>query len=402
MDGAFWQRYEQVEAKTYKTFEVKEKVFGVDPKNRRLGGVEAPPPPQAKRTIKIKSKELEDALPMDEQAVLQTGKALILSERSSKDDFNKAVQVAYSAGKGALTEPQRNAVALVAWSMGLDPSPGVGHLYAWSDGQGFHIFIGYQGWITKARQSGHEFVYSTRVMTAEERQAHGLNDSQIGAICELYDMRSAEMWKRIGAAPKPIIGSSKADAGEAMPRGRTRLWVAEKRAIVDAIKKMGVSFGAYTIQPIEGMQWSVSGGEYIASEGALAPTPEQVAEGVYEDIESPVEIHPVKPANGNGAISRPYAPEILLKGMNGKIKDKAGAKADIEALKGQFAGMVELGDESKIILAITGKTALADTSQDEARVITEWLKGDANHVKAEIKMLLDSLVTPAETVEGGE
>lgn len=136
----------------------------------------------------------------------------------------------------------------------------------------------------------------------------------------------------------------------------------------------------------------VTGGERQAMQ-----TDEEAAQSLVNEM-----AQPAKPANGNGAISRPYSPEILLRGMNGKIKDKAGAKADIEALKGQFAGMVELGDETKIILAITGKSALADTSQDEARVITEWLKGDANHVKAEIKMLLDSLATPAETVEGGE
>jgi hypothetical protein len=191
--------------------------------------------------------------------MVNRGHALVRAAWKDLEEVKAAVYAAYKGGAVALDKHEMKAIALIAFNMGLDPSPGVGHLYAWKEGNKFIITIGYQGYIFKAQQQ-REFVHTTREMNEQERAANGLTDSQIGAVCELYDIEKAKQWREIGFDPQPIIGTAvfnrdrqqNGDKKDNVPHARTPLWVAEKNAIKDALRKMGMGFGTFIIPDLEG------------------------------------------------------------------------------------------------------------------------------------------------------
>jgi hypothetical protein len=267
--------------------------LGTDRNNRRLGRDEKP----ARQDTRTKEQKKMDA------AILNNSRAVQLSENRTKEDVIKAVQVAYAAGRNQLTIAEQNAVALVAWNMGLDPSPGVGHLYAWKEGEGdkqkFYVQIGYQGWIFKAQQK-YQFVYDTREMSDKERDAHGLQPGDVGAICELYEVERAAQWRTMGMEPRPIKGygvwrknlnyknASWSAKEDNVPNGRSPLWVAEKRAVTDAMKHLGLGFGPMIVQPVPGMEYDADSETYVtttldeAGEEVTYQVPADFEEGVIE------------------------------------------------------------------------------------------------------------------------
>jgi len=194
----------------------------------------------------------------EEQATLNRGHALVRAAWNDLEEVKAAVYAAYKGGQVALDNLEMKAIALIAFNMGLDPSPGVGHLYAWKEGKKFIITIGYQGYLFKAQQQ-REFVHTTREMREDERHSHGVADGDIGAVCELYDIEKAKQWREIGLEPQPIVGiaifrSQRGTDGEkkdSVPHARTPLWVAEKNSIKDALRKMGMGFGTFIIPDLE-------------------------------------------------------------------------------------------------------------------------------------------------------
>lgn len=386
-----WAAYDAARLREFAAVKGK---LGANRNYRRLTDTE-PEKPKDTRSFEEK---------MSDKAIVATGDNLInLAERRTKDEYLRAVQVAYTAGREQLTPVQQNAVALVAWSMGLDPSPAMGHVYAWNDFQGFHIYIGYQAWIFKARAIGRQFVYTTRVMTPEEQIGHGIKNGDIGAICELYDAENAAMWKGMGLPPKPIVGvgvwqkniptKSGGTKQDNVPNGRTPLWVAEKRAITDALKHLGLGFGQMTIQPIDGMQWDNAQGQYVAGAGELAKPPEgMVLDGEYtaeggegfanEPPAEQPETSPRQPAEPNGT-PRPYPPATLIEKFNARRGDPAGVRLmNAELLLGDFAGIAEPEEAERFIKALTGKK-LIDLTEQEGKVIKAMLK-DTESAKKEI------------------
>lgn len=412
-----WAAYDAARLREFAAVKGK---LGANRNYRRLTDTE-PEKPKDTRSFEEK---------MSDKAIVATGDNLInLAERRTKDEYLRAVQVAYTAGREQLTPVQQNAVALVAWSMGLDPSPAMGHVYAWNDFQGFHIYIGYQAWIFKARAIGRQFVYTTRVMTPEEQIGHGIKNGDIGAICELYDAENAAMWKGMGLPPKPIVGvgvwqkniptKSGGTKQDNVPNGRTPLWVAEKRAITDALKHLGLGFGQMTIQPIDGMQWDNAQGQYVAGAGELAKPPEgMVLDGEYtaeggegfanEPPAEQPETSPRQPAEPNGT-PRPYPPDMLQTKFEetlALIAKKQGARAhdvlsvtQIDALQGAFSDLCDPENATRFVLALTGREKLTNLEACEMGTLHKMLE-DQDAARKEITDYLAWIdaQTPAEPV----
>lgn len=226
--------------------------------SRRLGTVSQPL--QDTRTEEEK---------MNDKALVKQGEALI---QTANFGTMEQVQMLVIAAYGStLTAAQINAMTAICFTMGLDPSPAVGHVYAYTDSKGvFRIVIGYQGYIQKAREQ-HEFImYPPRPMTDDERYRHGLRDDQLGAICEVVNMREARMAQSVGLPIPRIVGSavwnslitwydkstSKTKSRPAdVPNGRTGQWVAEKSALKDALRKLGLSFGSFNIPQVNGFNY---------------------------------------------------------------------------------------------------------------------------------------------------
>ena len=111
---------------------------------------------------------------------------------------------------------------------------------------GVGIVTGIEGYRKLARRVAN-YTAVTREMTKEERTKHSLATGDFGAVCELYRpdvLREAiEINKAAGTTVIPItptagIGIKRPNEKNAfMPNGRSFMWVAEKRAEADALRK---------------------------------------------------------------------------------------------------------------------------------------------------------------------
>ena len=117
---------------------------------------------------------------------------------------------------------------------------------------GIGTVTGIEGYRKMAKRQAH-YNAQTRAMTPEEREMHQLNDGDIGAACELYRpdviMAAVEVNKAAGKIVipiTPVIGTGIRRANEKrLPKGRSALWVAEKRAEADALRKafdLGIAY----------------------------------------------------------------------------------------------------------------------------------------------------------------
>jgi hypothetical protein len=114
----------------------------------------------------------------------------------------------------------------------------------WIPGRG--PCTGIEGHRKMARKEG-PYTAQPRMMTGEEREQHELRDKDIGAVCELYRpdqlmaaVRVNEAAGKIVIPIKPVlgIGIKRFDEKNSYtPNGRSPLWVAEKRAEADALRK---------------------------------------------------------------------------------------------------------------------------------------------------------------------
>lgn len=249
-----WRSYDQASARQVA---ISKSRLGANRHERRVGIPETP-------VIELRTNEEK----MTDQAIVKQGDALMKTAWNDLEEVKQAVYAAYKGGNAALDNAEMKAVALIAFNLQLDPSPGVGHLYAWKDKDKdgnlrFTVTVGYQGYVHKANQQ-YSFVHHCRPMTTTERQEHGLKDGEIGAICELYEVGRIQMWRDMGLEPKPIKGTAvwrpeynseiKARSDK-VPQGRSPLWVAEKNALKDAIRQLGIGFGSMVIPTIDGLEY---------------------------------------------------------------------------------------------------------------------------------------------------
>lgn len=206
---------------------------------------------------------------MTDKAIVQQHHALEVAGRWSDLDTVKGhVIAAYGSMYDHFTI---NALTHICYTMGLDPSPAVGHIYVYKEGDAIKIVIGYQGYMFKAKQQHQFFVYAPRPMTDEERQVHRLQDGEIGAIVELIKVDEAMQAKALGLPIPRVVGSAvwkpviewwdrkenkKKSRPNSVPNGRTGLWVAEKNALKDVLRKLGIGFGTFTIPAIPGFAFN--------------------------------------------------------------------------------------------------------------------------------------------------
>ena len=111
---------------------------------------------------------------------------------------------------------------------------------------GVGILTGIEGYRKLARRVAN-YTATTREMTNEERTKHSITSVDFGAVCELYRpdvLREAiEINKAAGTTVIPVtptlgIGIKRPNEKNAfMPNGRSFMWVAEKRAEADALRK---------------------------------------------------------------------------------------------------------------------------------------------------------------------
>jgi hypothetical protein len=289
--------------------------LGDDRGSRRLGTTSIPPEKDTRTEIEK----------MTDKAIVQQGKALTQAAWESEDQVRQAVIAAYRAGNVSLNEYQVKAVAAVAYSMQLDPSPGVGHLYAWFERGALTIAIGYQGYMFKAKQQHEFYIQDTRAMTAEERSLHGLNPGDVGAICELIDMRQARMAKEIGTKVPVIRGSAvwrkevryfdkKSNSwktrSDNVPSGRSPFWVASKNATKDAIRQLGIGFGSMVIPTVPGYAYDRETDSFSEING------EDVIEGEATTVEPLPEPRPAPKSNGQSPEATTVEPPPLPRNRN--------------------------------------------------------------------------------------
>ena len=132
-----------------------------------------------------------------------------------------------------------NAVALahVALAHGLDPFNN--EIY-WSKKIG--VYIGIQGLRKLARQQS-PYTLDFRTMDATERAAHRVADNSQAVICSLYRhdrIKTAVEINRLAETQvipiKPIEGIGIFGQGDRVPKSKSPLWVAKKRAETEALR----------------------------------------------------------------------------------------------------------------------------------------------------------------------
>lgn len=346
--------HNQAEAARYK--------LGADRHNRRLGGT-SKPERQDNRT--------KEAKRMDQIALEHESAIMLTPENRTLNIVEQAVKIAYATGSTQLNDNERKALALVAFNMGLDPSPGVGHLYAWKQGNQFFVQIGYQGWIFKAQQK-YQFVYEVREMSDAERNAHGLTAGDIGAICDLYESGRADQWHKMGLEPRPVkgFGVLRASNDAVPPKGRTKLWVAMKRATTDALKHLGLGFGPMLIQPVDGMQYDPEMEGYISIIGGDADGDPEMAGAMQGDFEDGIIDGTPETVINTDSIS-------ALKAKITSTKP-SGKTIDTEKYIGQFVGICSEHAAKTFTVLVAGVKSLAEVDRTHGKLIADWLKETTN------------------------
>jgi len=185
-----------------------------------------------------------------------------------------------------LTKNEAMALAQLAVAYGLNPF----HGEVWYI-KGKGAMVGIKG-LRKAARKQAFFQTVPRNMTMAEREERLLKDADIGRVCELY------RWGN-GIPPAqnlPFFGEGIAYAKETPPHTKSRVWLAEKRAEADALKKAyDLPFG-YTEQlngpgptvEIVADEAEQIGAMVVAAEGRAAPrepehTAKEAADLLYGD-----------------------------------------------------------------------------------------------------------------------
>jgi hypothetical protein len=327
--------------------------------------------------------EMDKALARQQQALIRTG-------WDSIEEVKRNVVAAYSGGTKRLTNEQMAAMVAIAWNMSLDPSPGAGHIYAAEFGGKFTILIGYQGYLHRA-QRDHKIYYNpARAMTQEERASHGLREDQVGAIVELYELDRAEVALKLGIKVQPIIGIGIWTNGDNVAKTKSGLWMAGKNAIKDAIRQLGLGFGATAIPNIAGFEYdrdtdtftqisnSDKANGFVEAEIQSSLTASRLGDLEIEgEFTEDIPQIPVK-------LTRPFRPEQLPTVMQKKLAKMSNGKTVMggsiyETWRNDFKAWLpdqpQSNEVSAFLMHFTGLSDLAaNMTQAMADAIQDWSK----------------------------
>jgi len=162
---------------------------------------------------------------------------IIYGDRDEVRELSERLKRFLPSGK-RMTEADALSFAQIAIAQGLNPFareiwyiPGIGTV------------TGIEGYRKSARKQS-TYSANLRLMTSQEAEAHALGAQDVGAICEIYRhdvlQRAVEINKAAGAEIipiRPVEGVGIWRKGENIPKGKSALWVAQKRAEADGLRK---------------------------------------------------------------------------------------------------------------------------------------------------------------------
>lgn len=212
---------------------------------------------------------------------------------------SQAVMTYFRGSNLSLTDQQVKLVAMLCRHWNVSPH----QLYAFNtpakNGQSQFIVIPhYEALIQKANQQHAWFILDSRPMTPAESETWAVTPAQIGAICQIVDVKKAQMARSLGL-PAPIItGIGVWNKSATPPNGRTGAWVATKRALRDALTRLGVELAPPLLTMPDNVSYDPADDAYFISD-----TPPQALPDVIEGV--------IEPAAAPELPERPYAPDIL-------------------------------------------------------------------------------------------
>lgn len=220
-------------------------------KQRQIKDFDWPAWQAAKDRIKQDNYQ-EEIVKMGDLALVQRGEnALETPGILTKDAMVKAVQVLY----GDKPKEVVMATALACWSLGLDPNPGMGHVWVFPGKKGGHIvMIGIYGLIRLARRDKENpfllLENKIREMNEQERLEHGLGPDDIGVFYPGVNMNQVDMVERLKKAGLQVTLDDITIWGIGIWRKGDNVWhtgtarlVAQKRALANLLKKFGLDSG---------------------------------------------------------------------------------------------------------------------------------------------------------------
>lgn len=144
--------------------------------------------------------------------------------------------------------------AQLAILMGASPLPSMNEIHIWKDNRGNTIVApGVNYWKRRATQQGGVWWdFEARPMTESEREAYGLQDYEVGAICRGVKMADLERaiakgipWqaavKSLGKTGVGVVSTERWNSGKGFKEqksGRPLWWTAGKRAETDCLKTL--------------------------------------------------------------------------------------------------------------------------------------------------------------------
>jgi hypothetical protein len=183
-------------------------------------------------------------------------------------------------GGAKLTVDEACALAQVALAYNLNPFNGeVWYLKDEKTGRSAGVMVGIKGLRKAARAQSKPFGYQLgqRNMTPEERKDRKLTDDDVGRICLVYRTDTAVP----GTLPVPFEGEGVARIGDRLPATKTPVWLADKRAEADSLRKaFDLPFGVEDDSGGNGHTVQVVGpvGPDSDKEGYVYPGPAELEE----------------------------------------------------------------------------------------------------------------------------
>ncbi|MBC8254484.1 MAG: hypothetical protein H8E35_10655 [Ardenticatenia bacterium] len=136
--------------------------------------------------------------------------------------------------------------------------------------------VGIKG-LRKAARNQAGYVLQQRSMTDDERKERGMQDDAVGRVCYLYRVDIVAL---MPPPPIPFVGEGLATRGERPPSTKTHVWLADKRAEADALKK------AFDLPFGYDERYGDNGSDHLPQIEVLPPArePEMTAEEAADEL----------------------------------------------------------------------------------------------------------------------
>jgi len=295
---------------------------------------------------------------------------------------------AFLRGSQGMQNEEAYALANIALAHGLDPF--VGEIW-WIRNIG--IVMGIEGYRKSARKIA-PFSKSFRQLTPEEIDQHRIDpERQVPIICQVYRFdllqQSIALNKAAGAdilPIKPFEGLGMWTQGDNIPKTKTPMWVARKRAEADALRQAyDLTFG-YTEAPAE---QDIYIGEATMQTAEIELTGEALASArdalyIEDTPQAPAPQERKAPnldkAKANG--SRPYDPATIKKAMEQRVNASTSTDPASQKQVGLLASMLNLAFEGQddpnlhrrlVIKWLFDAGSTKELSKVEAMAALDWL-----------------------------